>query len=109
MDKLRCYENESGFYIDYIFQDKNFRKCLRISEDNDYFAFCLFSPDIEMLDTEVINIDKNNLIFLPLQKLMEDKSYIEILEEGSDEGKSIIFKKNDSSINLIFNLIKVIF
>ena len=47
MDKLRCYENESGFYIDYIFQDKNFRKCLRISEDNDYFAFCLFSPSIK--------------------------------------------------------------
>ena len=42
MNKLKLYENEFGFYIDYIFSDNDIKKCLRLSEDDDYFSFSIF-------------------------------------------------------------------
>ena len=97
MNKLKLYENEFGFYIDYIFSDKDIKKCLRLSEDDDYFSFSIFSPNMQLLNSEIISINSNNPIFLPLKNLIENNPSIEILEEGSNEEKSIIFKNKDNT------------
>jgi hypothetical protein len=107
MNKLKLYENEFGFYIDYIFSDKDIKKCLRLSEDDDYFSFSIFSPNIHLVNSETISINSNNPIFLPLKNLIENNPYIEILEEGSNEEKSIIFKNNENNIDIIFNLTSI--
>jgi len=107
MNKLKLFENEFGFYIDYVFADKSNKKCLRISNDNDYFSFSIFSPYVQMVNTQMINIDCENPIFLPIKRLLENQSYFEVLEEGTNEGKSIIFKNSENSIDIIFNLTEV--
>ena len=104
MDKFRYFENESGFFIDYVFDDKNHRKCLRLSEDNDYFSFSLFSPDEEMMHFQVVNIVSDNPIYSPIKNILENKQRIEILEEGTSEGKSIILEDDNDIIKIIFKL-----
>lgn len=104
MDKFRYFENESGFCIDYVFNDNNHKKCLRLSEDNDYFSFSLFSPDEEMMNSQVVNIVSDNPIYSPIKNILENKQRIEILEEGTNEGKSIILEDGNNVINIIFKL-----
>ena len=104
MNKLKLYEDEFGFYIDYIFTDKSIKKCLRISRDNDYFSFSAFSPYSQMVNEQIITIGRVIPIFLPIKKLLANQPYVEVLEEGSNEGKSIIFKNNENSVDIIFNL-----
>lgn len=106
MSKFKVYENEFGFYIDYIYSENNNKKCLRLCEDNDYFSFTVFSPDSKMLGSQVIKIDNANPIFLPFMRLLNNVSFVEILEEGTDEGKTISFKNNNNSIDIIFSLNK---
>lgn len=104
MNKLKLIENDFGFYIDYIFTDKSNKKCLRISKDDDYFSFSIFSPYEQLVNIQKINIDSSNPLFSPIKKLLEGSTLIEILEEGIDEGKSIIFQDNKHSLDIIFNL-----
>ena len=104
MNKLKLIENDFGFYIDYIFTDKSNKKCLRISKDDDYFSFSIFSPYEQLVNIQKINIDSSNPLFSPIKKLLEGSTHIEILEEGTDEGKSIIFQDNKHSADIIFNL-----
>lgn len=108
MNNFRFYENELGFSIDYIFNDNNFNKCLRLSEDDDYFSFSIFSENIDLMNSISVNINNENPLFVPLYKLLENNTFIDILEEGSDEGKSLSFaKSNDNIIILTFGLTKI--
>lgn len=104
LNNFRYKENNFGFFIDYIFKDKDRTKCLRLSEDDDYFSFCLFSESIDLEGTESILIDTKNPLFTPLINLLGNNNYIEILDEGSNEGITLSFVKNDSVIDLIFSL-----
>ena len=104
MENLRYFENEETFFVDYIYNDNNIKKCLRLSEDNDYFSFCLFSQSNDLKKSQIVKIHNNNPLFLPLLKLLENNNFIEILEEGSNEGKSLIFKYNQNYLELIFIL-----
>ena len=94
MNNYKVRENESGFYIDYIYKENNNKKCLSLREDNDYFSFSLFSPFEKLNDIHTINIDSNSVMFKPIKKLIENNDYVEILEEGTNEGKSIIWFLN---------------
>ena len=104
MGNLRFFENEETFFVDYIFNDNNVMKCLRLSEDNDYFSFCLFSQINDLKNSQIVKIPNNNPLFLQLSKLLENNKYIEILEEGSNEGKSLKIKYNQNYLDLIFIL-----
>ena len=68
------------------------------------FSFTLFSPYAQLIHSQEITIDNNNVLFAPLKKLLENNSQIEILEEGTDEGKSIILQTDNKDINIIFKL-----
>lgn len=105
MNKFRIHENEHGFFIDYIYSDSENKKCLRLSEDNDYFSFTILSQQSDLQNKHRIKIDISNPLFLPIKKLLEGNAYIEILEEGSNENKTLtIINNEDTYIDLIFSL-----
>ena len=105
MNKLKLFEDKSGFYIDYIFTENNSKKCLRLSVDNDYFSFTLISPYEKLKEKYIITFNEGNPIFIALKMLLGNTPFVEILEEGSNEGKSIIIQaKHNNTIDLIFNL-----
>ncbi|MBQ4558466.1 MAG: hypothetical protein IJA61_03740 [Clostridia bacterium] len=104
MDKFKVNENDSGFCIDYIYTQNNDTKCLRLSEDNDYFSFSIFSPNTHLINLETININTNNPLFSPFKKLLEDNQYIKIMEEGTSEGKSLTLQSRENAIDMIFSL-----
>lgn len=102
MNKIRFFKDNSGFNIDYIF--KNNTMCLRIREDDDYFSFVIFSAENNLPLTQKVNINSDNPLFYSLYRLLENNDFIEILEEGTNEGKSLIFQKHNDSFDLIFKL-----
>lgn len=104
MENIRYYESEDGFFVDYIFEDNGAKKCFRLIEDDDYFAFCCFSPAFEMKNVQEVDITESCLLYAPLCSLIGDNKFIEILEEGTGEGKRLAFIKEKNNIKLVFGL-----
>ena len=63
-----------------------------------------FSPSEQLKDPHTTTVNKNSPIFSAINKLLENNNFIEILEEGTCEGKSIAFKKVNNGIDIVFSL-----
>ena len=103
MKKLRLFENDDWFAVDYLFEEDNVRKCLRLSVDNDYFSFCVFSGKEDLKGAQSIRIDNNTPLYKPLIRLLEDNGFIEICS-GTNAEESLLLKKQRDSLELTFIL-----
>lgn len=80
---------------------------LLIGESDDYFYFTLMKTDENPLNEQFsLDIDKENILYKPFEIVIENFDSLEVMEEGTPEKKSLEFKKNENSIQLIFNLTK---
>lgn len=97
MNNVRCFEIQDGFCLDYIFSYPAGLRCFRVYENNDYFSFCVFSENLDLEGECEIKLEKGNVMFEPFLKLLDGNKKIEVLEEGSNGGKSVIFEEVDGA------------
>lgn len=98
------YSSSRGRYAKLIFGENNLYNFLQISETDDYFCFTIMQRDGVLKDKLCITIANDLPLYRPLINFMDGFEYIEIMEEGSPEGKSIGFKTGSNKIEMIFNL-----
>jgi len=102
MELINYIDNEELRQIDYVYDDGNGRKCLRLSEDNDYFGILLFSSEDDLSNKKTVNISQTNALYGPFSNLIMDNNKVEILEEGTEEHKSLVITKAQNGIILEF-------
>ena len=98
------YSSSRGRYAKLIFGENNLDNFLQISETDDYFCFTIMQREGSLQGEHCLSITDDLPLYHPLINFMDGFEYIEIMEEGSPERKSIGFKISENNIKVIFNL-----
>lgn len=97
------YSSSKGRYLKYFFE-KETSGLFQIGETDDYFYFTIMLRDGYLKNEFKLTINEQDVLYEYFSTFLKGFSYIEVMEEGTPEKKSITFIKNENNIEIIFKL-----
>ena len=111
MEKVEFYKKDEGAlcsnarWCKYFFKNNSNYGLMMIGETDDYFYFTISLKDGMLKNNYNINISQDSIMYNTFNRLVTGFKVIDVMEEGSPEGKSLCFKNQNNSIDITFNLI----
>lgn len=96
------YSTSRGRWVKCLFDKGD--SLMIIGETDDYFYFTLMLREGYLAHEYSVEISMDDEMYNPLVKLLEGFKLIEVLEEGTPEGKSLSFEKGEDCIHIVFHL-----